>query len=89
MPICRRQYEIRNSKGLHARAATQFVQTAAQFQSDVSVYRDEAKADGKSVMSLLILAVPCGGQIEVETNGNDANETIVALGSLINSGFGE
>jgi len=89
MPTFRQHYEIRNAKGLHARAATQFVQTANQYESTVAVYRDETKADGKSVMSLLILAVPCGGKIKVETSGQDAKESLDALGILVNSGFGE
>ena len=89
MPTFQQHYAIRNAKGLHARAATQFVQTANQYESAVAVYRGEAKADGKSVMSLLILAVPCGGQIKVETSGQDAKESLEALGALVNAGFGE
>jgi len=89
MPTFQQHYAIRNAKGLHARAATQFVQTANQYESTVTVYRGEAKADGKSVMSLLILAVPCGGQIQVETSGQDAKQSLEALGALVNAGFGE
>ncbi len=89
MPTFQQHYAIRNAKGLHARAASQFAQTANQYECTVSVYRGDTKADGKSVMSLLILAVPCGGQIKVETSGQDAQESLEALGALINSGFGE
>jgi phosphotransferase system HPr (HPr) family protein len=85
----RRRYQLCNEKGLHARAATQFVRTASQFDSAISVYRDEAKADGKSVMSLLILAVPCGSAVDVEAEGTDAENAVSSLGKLIESGFGE
>ena len=85
----RRRYHLCNEKGLHARAATQFVRTASQFDSTISVYRDEARADGKSVMSLLILAVPCGSAVDVEAEGTDAETAVSSLGKLIESGFGE
>ena len=89
MQTIRRQFQLCNEKGLHARAATQFVRTASQFESRVSVYRDDAKADGKSVMSLLILAVPCGETVDIEAEGPDADSAVQSLGVLVQSGFGE
>jgi phosphocarrier protein HPr len=85
----RNHFTICNEKGLHARAATQFVKVASQFESDVTVLRDGARANGKSVMSLLILAAARGSEIEVITSGSDAAEAIEALGALIERGFGE
>ncbi|HIA03307.1 MAG TPA: HPr family phosphocarrier protein [Myxococcales bacterium] len=89
MSLVRKSFTICNSKGLHARAATQFVKAASGFDSEITVYRDAAAANGKSVMSLLILAAPKGSVIEVEINGDDAEQAILELATLVNGGFGE
>lgn len=88
-PKLRKRFTICNEKGLHARAATQFVKVASTFRSEVTVFRNAAVANGKSVMSLLILAAPRGSQIEIETSGEDAGEALTALGQLVELGFGE
>jgi phosphotransferase system HPr (HPr) family protein len=89
MALVRNSFTICNSKGLHARAATQFVKAASNYDSQVTVYRDATAANGKSVMSLLILAAPKDSVIDVEINGDDAEQAMAVLGRLINSGFGE
>jgi phosphocarrier protein HPr len=78
-----------NRKGLHARAATQFVKVAAQFNATVKVAHNGATADGKSVMRLLILAAPVGSRIDLEVVGDDAEAALAALTTLIERGFGE
>ncbi len=85
------RFRIVNEKGLHARAATQFVKAATQFKAEISVARNgnAAKANGKSVMSLLTLAAPRGTEIEIIANGEDATEALAALGGLVERGFGE
>ena len=45
----RRSAEIRNSKGLHARAAAQFVGLTAGFKSDVTILKDGQSVNGKSI----------------------------------------
>jgi len=85
----RKTFQICNDKGLHARAATLFVKTASQFQSDIQVFRGSTKANGKSIMSLLILAAPKGSEIEIEASGEDALTAVEALGELVCNGFGE
>ena len=89
MALTRKKFTMCNSKGLHARAATQFVKTASAYDAEVTVYRDETAANGKSVMSLLILAAPKDSVIDVEIDGADADEAMMALGTLIEGGFGE
>ncbi len=89
MPLLSQQYEIVNTKGLHARAATALVKTAAQFSSTITVRRDDVSANGKSVMSLLILAAPVGSTIVVDAEGDDAADAMAAIGTLITHGFGE
>ena len=81
---------IQNLKGLHARATAAFVKVAEQFQSQISVEKEgESPVSGKSIMGLLMLAVPLGEEIKITADGDDAKEAIQALTDLINDRFGE
>ncbi|MDY6407610.1 MAG: HPr family phosphocarrier protein [Pseudomonadota bacterium] len=81
---------IQNLKGLHARATAAFVKVAEGFQSQISVEKDgEGPVSGKSIMGLLMLAVPIGEEIKIMAEGDDAEAAINALRELINNKFGE
>ena len=88
---CTEQFVINNEKGLHARPAALFVQTASEFSSSVDVMNEDTKtsADGKSVMSMLMLAAPQGTRLRLTITGDDAEKAMETLGSLINRGFDE
>ena len=79
---------IRNQLGLHARACALFVKTAAKFQSQVFVSRDELEVNGKSIMGVMMLAAEEGATIRVRTEGPDAEAAIQALRELVNGKFG-
>lgn len=82
--------KIQNLKGLHARATASFVKVAEQFQSQISVEKEgEIPVSGKSIMGLLMLAVPLGEEIKIVADGDDAQEAIQALTDLVNNRFGE
>lgn len=80
---------ITNRLGLHARAAAQFVRTAADYESDVRIARGDKEADGKSIMGVMMLAVSQGTEIEIRTEGADAEDALEALAMLVSSRFGE
>lgn len=81
--------EIRNQKGLHARAAAAFVKCAEQFDADVSVERIGQEVSGCSIMGLMMLAAAKGTIIHVHAKGNQAQEAIEAISNLVNCKFGE
>ncbi len=83
------EFEIVNRLGLHARAAAQLVQTANRFLSDVTVKKDGNEVNGKSIMGLLMLAAPLGSLITITVSGEDAEEAMKVIGTLVNDGFGE
>ncbi len=89
MPMQSSEFKIVNRLGLHARAAAQLVQTSNRFLSDVTVEKDGDEVNGKSIMGLLMLAAPQGSIIRVRVSGEDAEEAIKVIGTLINDGFGE
>jgi phosphocarrier protein HPr len=85
----RKTLRIRNKLGLHARAAVKFVQLAGQFKSEIIVRKDGQDANGKSIMGLLTLVAAFGMEIEVEVQGPDAEQAMVALIALVDRGFDE
>jgi len=87
--VIEQSFVILNELGLHARAATRFVQTANRFAADVEVEKDGQKVNGKSIMGVLMLVAAKGSTITVRSKGTDAEEAMSALGSLIRSKFDE
>ena len=81
--------EIKNEKGLHARASAKFVEVVEGFDADAEVFRDGNNASGDSIMGLLMLAASNGTQIEVKTSGPQASELSNALKVLVDGLFGE
>lgn len=87
--MIKREVEIINKLGLHARASSKFTQTASQFKSEIWVTRQNKRVNGKSIMGLMMLAAAQGSIIELEVNGIDEPQAMLALVELINSCFGE
>lgn len=80
---------IVNELGLHARAATQFVQVASQYESDIYVSKDGHEVNGKSILGMLTLIAIKDSQICVRAEGPDAEDVIVSLEELVANKFGE
>jgi phosphocarrier protein HPr len=81
--------EITNELGMHARAATKFVQTANKFKCEVTVEKDGQTVNGKSIMGVLMLVASKGTLITVQCTGPDAEGAFTALAQLVRDRFGE
>jgi phosphocarrier protein HPr len=86
-----RSVTISNRLGLHARAAARLVRRAGQFTSDVELVREDTgeTADGKSILSVLLLAASRGTRLTLRTNGHDEERAADELVELIEQKFGE
>ena len=80
---------IKNSEGLKAKAAANFVQVANQFDSQILIEFTNKKINAKSIMGLLSLGVKQNESIYVFANGNDESEAVEALAELAEKNFGE
>ena len=80
---------IINKLGLHARAASKFVSCASRFASSVNVTKDGQRVNGKSIMSVMMLAAGQGSILELELDGPDEGEALAALEALVADYFGE
>ena len=85
----RRTCLIANRRGLHARAAANFVKTASHFNAEVTVSCNGTRVSGLSILGLMMLAAGPGSEIEIETAGNDAAAALAALAKLVDGGFDE
>ena len=85
----RRDVEIINKKGLHARATAKFVQCADIFKADITVTRSGETVGGTSIMGILTLGAGIGSTITLAAKGEDAEAAITALATLVADRFGE
>ena len=88
-PTVKRVLEIRNKKGLHARASAKFVMIVEQFDAEVFVTRGSERVGGTSIMGLMMLAAGPGTSITVEASGPQATEVVDALAKLVAERFTE
>jgi len=84
-----REVEIVNRQGLHARPATQFVETANRFRCPVTVHKADTKVNGKSIMEMMLLEATRGTVLTLEAEGGDAGPCLDALEQLIREKFHE
>ncbi|NCZ65507.1 MAG: HPr family phosphocarrier protein [Rhodobacteraceae bacterium] len=82
-------FTIVNEKGLHARASAKFVDMVEQFEASATIEKDGIDACGDSIMGLLMLVASKGTQVNIKTEGVQAQELLNALGVLIANRFGE
>lgn len=84
-----RTITIQNKLGMHARSAGAFVRIASAFASSITVTNEYATANGKSIMSMMLLQASMGSKIELQIEGEDEQQAFEAIVSLINDKFGE
>ena len=81
--------EIVNERGLHARASAKFVKMAATFDAEVTVAKDGATVDARSIMGLMMLAAGLGSSIVIHAEGAEARAAVDALAELVTNRFEE
>ena len=89
MTVVRGTFEVKNKLGLHARAATKLVQLASKYPCEISLSRAGQAANAKSVMGVLLLCGSKGTKLDVEADGDRADEAVARIGELIDNRFGE
>ncbi|MBQ0092181.1 MAG: HPr family phosphocarrier protein [Clostridiales bacterium] len=74
---------IANEKGLHARPATTFIQTANNFRSSLWVEIGDRRANAKSLLGILSLGVSKGDEVTLIADGADEEEALNGLTEVI------
>lgn len=75
--------KIELDSGLQARPAAYFVQEANRFDSHIFLENDHKKVNAKSIMGLMSLALTKGEEIKLIIEGEDEEEAMEFLTSLV------
>ena len=89
MNALRREVQITNQRGLHARASAKFVNLASGLDATVEVEKDGSKVCGTSIMGLMMLGAAKGDSITIHVSGLDAEGALEKLVTLVEDRFGE
>ena len=84
-----REVTVLNEVGLHASPATFFIQKANEFQSFITVTKDERKVNAKSLLGVLSLGITKGTTITLNAEGADEEQALQELEALIMSNFAD
>lgn len=86
-----KETEIINQSGLHARPAGLFVATSAKFKSNIKIKNKTTEKSGnaKSIISVLTLALAKGTIVEIMAEGEDEQNAVDSLVTLLESNCGE
>ena len=85
----RKDVEIKNKFGLHARPASLLVKLAGTFESEIQLVKDDMDVNAKSILGVMMLAAGPGNVVTVVANGQDEEEAVKAIVNLVESRFGE
>lgn len=87
--MVQKELTILNRLGLHARPAAQIAQTAAGFECDIELTKDNVTINAKSIMGVMMLAAEFGSQVRVTAKGADEVQALATLEKLFNDKFNE
>lgn len=73
---------VNTKSGLHARPASMLVSIAKNYSSNIILQKNNKSANGKSIMSVLGMAVKKGDTVEILAEGIDEVEAIEAIKEL-------
>ena len=79
----RREVEIVNKMGLHARPAAEFVRAVNKCESEVTIRRGDDNFSAASILEVLSANLDCGTRIILEAIGPDAEQALERLGGLL------
>jgi len=85
----RKQVEITNKLGLHARPASLLVKLASTFECEVQLIREDTEVNAKSILGVMMLAAGPGNVITIVANGKDEEPAVDAITALVANKFGE
>lgn len=80
---------VSNKLGIHARPAGMIVDITGQAKSDIAIIFEGSKANAKSILNVMMLAIPAGSEVKFEIDGEDEESVASQLEGLFNDHFNE
>lgn len=87
--MVQQKVKIKNPTGLHLRPAGILCKTAMEFHCKVTFAIRDSVANAKSVLSVLGACVKSGDEIQLICDGEDEEEALKVMISVIMDGLGE
>lgn len=85
-----RVLSVQNKMGIHARPAAMIVRISNKYPStELWVEKDGEEVNGKSIMSLMMLAAGKGSELKFIAQGDDAQIMLDEIEALFNRKFDE
>jgi phosphocarrier protein len=78
---------VRGRAGIHTGPAYQIVKLACKFRSRIFIEWEDVGINAKSILGILTLGLPYKAQITLRAEGEDAEEAVQALRTLIERRF--
>ena len=69
--------------GLQARKASQFVQLASTFDSEIKVIKDGKTIEAKSIMGIMSIGIREGDEITLSVQGEEGQEALMTLENFL------
>jgi len=79
---------VQNEHGIHARVAMRVLEKSKSLGSQVTICKDCIKADGCSILQLLLLGAAKGSEVELIVEGGDEEKNIAAISDIFADGSG-
>ena len=79
----RREVEILNELGLHARPAAEFVRAAQKFKSEIMIRKNDEPFSAESILEVLTANLDFGSKMTIEAIGPDAEKALDHLEWLL------
>ncbi|WP_077307885.1 phosphocarrier protein HPr [Terribacillus halophilus] len=76
-------FTITSETGIHARPATLLVNKASQFNSEIGLTYKQKKVNLKSIMGVMSLGVPQGGEILITIDGQDKEDAMAGIQEVL------
>ncbi|SDC24997.1 phosphocarrier protein HPr [Shouchella lonarensis] len=87
--MAEKTFHITSETGIHARPATQLVNKAGQYASELTLSYKGKTVNLKSIMGVMSLGVGKGADVTIKAEGSDAEEALAAIEKVIQEGLGE
>ncbi|MBQ9205463.1 MAG: HPr family phosphocarrier protein [Treponema sp.] len=80
---------VLNRAGIHARPAALIAQTANKFSSEITIEKDSASVNAKSIMGVITMAAGYNTKLTLRADGADEKDAVAAIAQLFESKFEE
>ncbi len=73
------KYKIQDPAGIHARPAGELIKVIKEYESSITITKDDKTVDAKRILGVMGLAVKQGQEIIIRAEGADEEQAIAVI----------